>query len=254
MSEPAPAYPQFPPGFWRRIVLHPGEGWIGGAVEDDMHHFRLRFDHEDGVIVAARSSAVRHPWTGCGGAPDHIVARLTGDTLAEVARRDPKEHCTHLFDLSVLMAAHAGDSAPTILDMRVADAVQGRTTATLHCNGAERLRLNIDGSVIDAPEPYAGLDLKQVSRWKNDLDPETAELMVILRRAVYVSSARQYIGRMPAGMEGTQSPLAEHAPCFNYRSPVIEETRSLYEMQDFSESGLGPLEDLDPKRDFAALG
>ena len=253
MSEPESTYPQFPPGFWRRVVLHPDKGWIGGAIEDDMHHFRIRFDHSDGVIVAARSSALRHPWTGCGGAPGHIVERLTGDSLAEVAGRDPKEHCTHLFDLAVLMAAHAGDTAPLVFDMRVADAADGRTTATLHCNGEERLRLNLDGTVIAAPEPYAGLDLKQVSRWKHNLDAETAELMVMLRRAVYVSSARQYMGKMPAGMHGAQSPLARHAPCYNYRAPVVEETISLYETQDFSESGLEPLESLDPLRDFAAL-
>ena len=58
MSEPESTYPQFPPGFWRRVVLHPDKGWIGGAIEDDMHHFRIRFDHSDGVIVAARSSAL----------------------------------------------------------------------------------------------------------------------------------------------------------------------------------------------------
>jgi hypothetical protein len=49
---------------------------------------------------------------------------------------------------------------------------------------------------------------------------------------------------MRPGMEGPQSPLARHAPCYNYRSPVVEETRSLYEVRDFS-TGERPLAGLD---------
>ena len=71
------AFPQFPPGFWRRIVLHPGQGWIGGAVEDDMHHFRLRFDHADGVIVG--SALVRCLFDGEGGI---VKLRSTAEALA----------------------------------------------------------------------------------------------------------------------------------------------------------------------------
>jgi hypothetical protein len=250
MPSPQAAYPQFPPGFWRRIVLHPADGWIGGAIEDDMHHFRIRFDHADGEIVAARASAVRHPWTGCGGAPGHIVERLTGERLSEVAQRDPMEHCTHLFDLAVLMAAHAHDSVPIRFDMQVGDRADERTQATLARNGVELLRLSLDDTVIAAPETYAGLDLRKVSKWKHDLDGETAELMTILRRAVYVSGARRY--KMRAGLEGPKSPLAVHAPCYNYRSPVVETTRSLYDGRDFSTGEAEPLQDLDFERDFIA--
>jgi len=246
------AYPQFPPGFWRRIVLHPQAGWIGGAIEDDMHHFRIRFDHAGGVIVATRASAVRHPWTGCGGAPGHIVKRLTGERLEDVAQRNPVEHCTHMFDLAVLMAAHANDTGPSTFDMQIADVVDGRTTATLARNGEERLHLSLDGTVIAAPQAWAGLDFKHVSKWKHDLDPELAELMVMLRRAVYVSGARQYMQRMKAGMEGASSPLAVHAPCYNYRSPVVEETRSIYEVRDFSTGETEPLQGIDFASDFIA--
>lgn len=250
MSSPQTPYPQFPPGFWRRIVLHPGDSWIGGALEDDMHHFRLRMDHAGGVIVSAQGSAVRHPWTGCGGAPGHIVSRLTGESLADVAGRDGREHCTHLFDLAVLMAAHADDSAPCAFDMQVADQVDGRATATLALNGDERLRLLLDGTVIEGPAGWAGLDLKQLSQWKHDLDGETAEQILMLRRAVYVSGARRYT--MRPGLLGPQSPLARHAPCYNYRSPVVETTRSLYEGRDFSTGGIEPLQGLDFGRDFIA--
>ncbi len=250
MPSPRSDYPHFPPGFWRRIKLHPGAGWIGGAIEDDMHHFRIRFDHADGVIVSARASAVRHPWTGCGGAPGHIVERLTGERLEDVAQRNPVEHCTHMFDLAVLMAAHAHDDAPSRFDMQVADLADDRTTATLARNGEEELRLSLDGTVIAAPETYAGLDLRQVSKWKHDLDPVTAELMTILRRAVYVSGARRY--KMRPGIEGPKSPLAVHAPCYNYRSPVVETTRSLYEVRDFSTGEFEPLQDLDFGAGFIA--
>jgi len=181
-------------------VLYPEAGRIEGAIEDDMHHFRIRFDHADGVIIGVEASAVRHPWTGCGGAAGHVVERMMGERLADIARRDPTEHCTHMSDLAVLMAAQAHESEPSTFDMQVGDKVEGRSTATLSRNGKERLRLLLDGTVTAAPEAWAGRDLKQVSKWKADLDPETAELMVMLRRAVYVSSARGYT--MRPGMKG----------------------------------------------------
>ena len=145
MSEPQQAFPTFPPGLWRRIVLQPGpgskgDGWIGGALEDDMHRFHIRLDHAEGRVTAVHATAVRHPWSACPGATGFIARELTGQLLADVGRRDPAQHCTHLYDLAILAAAHAGDTRPTRFDMTVADRVDGRTTATLRGNGAELWR------------------------------------------------------------------------------------------------------------------
>ena len=250
-SEAISHYPAFPPGFWRRLVLYPAEGWIGGAIEDDMHQFHLRIDHANGRIASAKGSALRHPWTGCAGAPLHLAAELAGELLTQVAGRDPRQHCTHLFDLAIVMAAHAEDTGPSRFDMRVADRVEGRTTATLERNGIACLRWQITDTTIDGPESFAGRDMKQLSAWKSDYPAEQAEYATMLRRAIFVSGARRY--ELVKNRRGLQSPLARHAVCFNYQSPQIEKTVSLYEKRDFSHGDQEPLEDFQPERAFAAL-
>ncbi|MGE3692943.1 MAG: hypothetical protein AB7F98_16335 [Novosphingobium sp.] len=252
MSEEA--YPAWPPGLWRRIVLQPGPGadgaWIGGALEDDMHRFHLRFDHKDGVITQVKAAALRHPWSECPGAAPHIAGELTGQLLSEVANRDPFQHCTHLFDLAVLMAAHAHDTAPTRFDMRVADRVEGRTTATLERNGEELVRWLLDDTALSGAEPWHGRDLRQLSRWKRELDPELAELATLLRRAIFVSGARQFVP--PPDEEMAEWQTFRQGVCFNYQPPQIERTvRSPGWHQDFSESGLEPLMHFDSAQAFA---
>lgn len=249
MTAPAsPDYPTYPSGLWRRILLQPGPGWIGAALEDDMHRFSLRLDHADGHIARAAARALRHPWSACPGATDFIARELGGAALAEVAQRDPFQHCTHLFDLAVLCAAHAEDKAPICFDMHVADRVDGRTTATLLENGEERLRWQLDGTAIAG----SGRDLRQLSKWKLELPAREAERATLLRRAVFVSGARQYV---PSESEVTAAQNRERmGVCFNYQLPQAEtSTRSPDWHRDFSMSGREPLEGLDAAAEFRMM-
>jgi hypothetical protein len=249
MNAHAGTYPEFPPGLWRRIVLQPGPGYIGGALEDDMHRFHIRIDHADGRIVAVAAKAVRHPWSACPGATDFIARELAGELLEDTARRDPYQHCTHLFDLAVLAAAHAGDTAPTCFDMRVADRVEQRTTATLTENGVERLRWRLDGTAIAG----ADRDLRQLSQWKRELPPHEAEWAMLLRRAIFVSGARQY--RAPSLEQTAVMNQGRMGVCFNYQLPQAEgSTRTPNWHRDFSGSGRKPLEGLDPQAEFESMG
>ena len=246
-------YPTWPPGLWRRILLQPGTdergGWIGGALEDDMHRFHMRFDHKDGRITAVKAEAVRHPWSECPGAAPHIAGEITGELLGEVANRDPFQHCTHLYDLAVLMAAHATDTEPTRFDMRVADRVEGRTTATLEKNGVELVRWQLDDTAISGAEPWDGKDLRQLSKWKRDLSPDLAELAMVLRRAIFVSGARQFV---PPSDRADSS--HRQGVCFNYQPPQVERSvRRKDWRRDFSESGLEPLMHFDPATGFADM-
>jgi hypothetical protein len=250
-------YPSWPPGLWRRIVLQPGRkgslGWIGGALEDDMHRFLLRFDHADGRIVRAHAQALRHPWSACPGAAPHIAGELTGELLADVARRDPALHCTHLYDLAVVLAAHAGNTAPTRLDLRVADRVDERTTATLRENGEERLRWELEGTAIRGASPATGRDLRQLSQWKQELSPGDAERATMLRRAVFISGGRQFVA--PAGMRAADQGPARLGVCFNYQLPqAAESTRTPDWRFDFSASDTEPLAGLDAEAVLGAMG
>lgn len=248
MNATGALFPTFPPGLWRRIVLQPGDGWIGGALEDDMHRFHIRLDHAGGRVTAVAAKAVRHPWSACPGATDFIVKELTGELLADVGRRDPAQHCTHLYDLAILAAAHAGDTEPTRFDMTVADRVEGRTTATLAQDGVERLRWQLDDTAIAGTDR----DLRQLSRWKREVPAHEAEWATLLRRAVFVSGARQYIA--PSLEQTAAMNAGRMGVCYNYQMPQAEgSTRTPNWHKDFSASGLEPLQGLDPMEEFADM-
>lgn len=238
-------FPTYPTGFRRRIAIHPGHGWIGGALEDDMHHFLLRLDHDGARISGAAARALRHPWSGCAGAPDHIVEGLVGLPLAEVAAQDPSAFCTHLIDLAVLLAAHAGDGATRTFDMTVADRVEGRTSAMLAEDGALRLTWRLDGTALCAPGDHAGQDLRQLSRWKHDLEPAEAERAGLLRRAVFVSGVRAY--KPPPGTLTANESPGRMGVCFNYQLPqAATSTRNPDWHTDFSRGGREPLDGFNP--------
>lgn len=254
ISEAAPVdagearFPAYPPGLWRRIVLQPGPGWIGGALEDDVHRFHLRLDHDGERIVAVAARAVRHPWTACPGAAPHLERELTGALLADVARRDAGEHCTHLLDLAILCAAHAGDKAPTRFDMHVADRVEDRTTATLSVNGSEVLRWLLAGTTITG----FGLDLRKLSHWKHTLPPSEAEMAVLLRRAVFVSGARSFVA--PPLQRASEVGEQRLGACYNFQLPrAAESTRRPDWRTDFASSGGEPLADFGAVAEFEQM-
>lgn len=245
-------FPQYPPGFWRRIVLQPGSSWIGAALEDDMHRFHIRLDHDGERITAVHAKALRHPWTACPGAAPFIERELTGERLADVANRDPKEHCTHLLDIAILAAAHAGDTEATRFDMHVADRITGRTSGFLLKNGAERMRWLLEGTVIAGPERFAGFELRRLSQWKRDLPVREAEWATLLRRAIFVSGGRAFVPP-PEEHAADQGPM-RMGVCYNYQLPQAEHsTRTPNWRRDFSASPGEPLGDMDPEADFAAL-
>lgn len=253
MSENSAPFPAWPPGLWRRIILQPGPGWIGGALEDDVHRFHMRFDHSEGRITRVYAEALRHPWSACPGAAPHIAAELTGALLSDVAARDPALHCTHLYDLAVVLAAHADDTAPTQFDLRVADRVNLRTTATMEENGIEVLRWQLEDTAIRGGN-YAGQDLRQLSRWKQSLPPREAERATMLRRAVFISGGRQFVPPPDLRFASDQG-MMRLGVCFNYQLPVAEtSTRTPDWHRDFSMTQDEPLGGYDAAAGLAAMG
>jgi hypothetical protein len=249
MNAPAGTFPSYPPGLWRRIVLFPQPAWIGGALEDDMHRFHIRIDHAERRVTRVAAKAVRHPWSACPGATGFIAGELTGALLENVARRDASQHCTHLLDLAIVAAGHASDTTPTCFDMQVADRVEGRTSAIIAENGEERLRWQLEGTAIAG----TGRDLRQLSKWKHELPARDAEWATLLRRAVFVSGARQYIA--PSVEQTAAMNAGRMGVCFNYQMPQAEgSTRTPNWHRDFSMSGVEPLAGLDAEAEFVSMG
>ncbi|MBU6267841.1 MAG: hypothetical protein KGN34_09895 [Sphingomonadales bacterium] len=241
MSFPPPV-----PGLWRRIRIVPAAEHVTAGLEDDIHRFHVRLRHADGLVTAVEADAVRHPWTGCLGAPGKLGQDFTGRPLADVARTVPGDHCTHLRDLAVLAAAHAADSAETHLDMHVADRdAAGRTTAVLSENGTPMLEWPLAGTMIIAG-PHAGRDLRHLSRWQSDLTPRETELAHALRRAVFVSGARAF--DPPPGQTGAELADNRVGACYNFSAPQRHTTTRREGWKgDFHANGGTPLEGFDPE-------
>lgn len=237
----------FPPGLWRRIVLHPTTGVIAGGLEDDVHRFTLRIAHDGGVITGAWSTAERFPWSTCPGAAPFIAEQLVGRTLAEVAALDAYVHCTHLYELAVLCAAHAGDAAPTRFDLKIGDrpSSDDRTVAVVEENGAVVLRWVLLGTLIEGPGEWAGRDLKKLSTWKRDLSPVMAERAMMLRRAVQVSGVRN----QPESY-GVRAGERTHrlGACFTYQMPRAKDAEQMTNWRiDWSAGADGPLQGFEPE-------
>ena len=240
------AGPGFSPGFWRRIELHPAQGAIVAGLEDDVHRFLVRLEHRDGIIVGAVAKAERFPWSTCADAAPFLAEQLVGKSWQALAELDAHSHCTHLFDLAVLCAAHADDAGPVRFDMRVADRIEGRTNATLFENDVAVVQWQLNGTLIEGPAQWAGLDMRKLSVWKRDLTPAQARYAMLLRRAVYVSGARAHADRM-VGRAADRGPDRMGA-CFTYQMPrALDAEASRNPLNDFSAADTGPLQGFDPK-------
>lgn len=249
---PSPA-----PGFWRRIRLDPTPGLIRAGLEDDFHCFHIQLTHRDGVITGLDTTAERIPWSTCPEAGAFLSEQVVGQPLPVAAGLDPHSHCTHLFELLVLCAAHALDTQATQFDLRVPDRQQGRTTATLSENGSVVLRWELSGTVItdagiEGADTWVGRDLRQLSQWRTSLSAADAERAMLLRRVVHISGGRNSTNLIIA--RASDRGPARMGACFTYQIPRAENAfRSPDWVRDFSQLGAEPLRDFEPEL-FAGSG
>jgi Protein of unknown function (DUF2889) len=235
-----PDFPGWPDGFWRRIELRPENGAVSVALEDNVHRFHLRLAHDGVRVTGIEAEVLRFPMSTCPGAGPFLAGELAGRALGEVAAIAPAEHCTHLRDLAILCANHAGDTAPVRFDMWVSDRTDGRATAELAVDGNTVLEWHLDGTAITGPRPGGGRDLRQLSQWSRELDPVLAEHAVLLRRAVFVSGVRAFRDGLPP-LTGDWLE-ARLGACYTYRAPRAFGAERMPDWyRDFAESGTIPL-------------
>jgi len=233
------------PGFRRRISLYPSAGLISAGLEDDYHRFLLELTHAEGVVTGLRTKAERYPWSTCSGAGEFLGEQITGRRLEEIASLDPRLHCTHLIDLVILSAAHAGDTGRLQFDLFVADRNEGRTWATLTENRDLVLRWELNGTVIDSPDEWSGRDLRRLSTWQQDLAPQQAERAKLMRRAVFISGGRALPKKFEVERAADRGPERMGA-CFTYQMPrALDAVQSVHLRRDFSLTEDEPLEDYD---------
>ncbi|MDE1164406.1 MAG: DUF2889 domain-containing protein [Pseudomonas sp.] len=176
-----------------------GAGEVRAALEDDFHHFRVWARHDGRCVIAIGGEALRYPYTLCTQACDQLQ-QLLGMPLDRVAhsvtrQTDASHQCTHLLDLAGLaIASAARGTAMRRYDIEIPRRVNQRTHATLARDHHVLLAWEVNGTLIEGPSPYAGVNLREgMARWAlGTLSEETAEAALLLRRCTLISMGRAH--------------------------------------------------------------
>ena len=240
------------PGVYRRrILIRTGPGEARADLEDDPHRYAAIARHDGERVTSVEGIALRTPWTLCRAAVQ-VLDRLAGmplspDPLAVYRYTEGRAQCTHMFDLAGLAIAHAARGiAQRQYDIDVPClAPVGPRTARLLRDGKEALVWTFDDTVLLAPVPFAGRDVRNMMDWvsRTFADPDDYEAIVVLRRGVYISGSRTYdLDRMPdAAATGHVS-----GACYVFQPDVAQRAlRVPGATRDFGAAPDGLLADLD---------
>lgn len=176
-----------------------GAGEVRAALEDDFHHFRVWLCHHEGQVTAIGGEALRYPYSLCPQACDqlqHLVGMKLDRIAHSVTRQaDASHQCTHLLDLAGLaVAAAARGTHQRRYEINVGQRIASRTRATLIRDGNEDLTWEVNGTLIEGPSPYCGINLREgMARWAlSALNEEAAEAALLLRRCTLISMGRAF--------------------------------------------------------------
>lgn len=216
----------------RRIETRPRDGVVEAVMEDHIHHFALRLQHEDGIVTGVDLAPERTPWTTCADGSRAVVS-IIGTRLVDVA--DVRSwigsravQCVHTTDLAVVAAAAALRGVDRDYEVRMTGIGHPERTITLWIDDDEWATWVIDGTGIVDDERsgrFAGRSLESdaFSVWlRGSLAAEDREPAAILRRASSIGLGRGLpIDDWHDATEG-MNPLES---CHTYRSDVVLSSR-----------------------------
>lgn len=224
-------------GYRRRIRLVPQQGQVSAAFEDDVHRMSVVLRHEGGVVLSVETSMERSPWDTCPGAQAVLRQTFEGQPLSAVtARREKKQNCTHLHDMAVLAAAHAGDGAETVFDIHASDPVDGERVLEVFRNGVAEWRWIERGGVLVSPTEVAGLVLMGLRDWIASLAGARQESARLLQWASLVAHGRT----MDRGEQDRASALP--ASCYTLQPERAATAQRVGWFIDFSTGEREPLD------------
>ena len=240
MGSPNPSYGSGV--FRRRLHWHATEGLVEVGLEDSNHGFRLRLRHDGSRVVAVDVEPVRYPFTTCPEAVRSVLRIVDlpfGDVAALRERLPGSDNCTHLIDMALLAASHAGDiGKERFYDIAVADERDGMTQARIECDGHLVHDWAIRAHTIEQPAELAGKPVMRgfyawVTQTFGGMPLEAAQ---VLQRGYFVAQARRYsydpIEQHPASTDGM--PLGA---CYSYNSGAVERAlRIKGSVRDYSKS------------------
>ena len=229
------------PGYRRRIRIEPRENAVLAMLEDDMHCMAVTLRHEGGpegrVVTAVEPVMERAPWTTCPGARAQLETTFAGQPLAEVtARREKRANCTHLHDLAVFAAAHAGDARALVYDVLVSDPLAGERLLELRRDGARLLLWRERDGVLVEPASAAGLTLLQLRDWIGTLSVEAQEPARVLQWAGLVAHGRT----IPIEQQSRATSLPPN--CYTFQPERAVNAKRVGKLRDFNGGSAAPLD------------
>jgi len=231
-------------GFRRRINIVPNGQSVTAAVEDDFHCMAVTLVHDCDTVTAVEADMERAPWTTCPQAVVELATTFTGVALTAVAKRGLKSaNCTHLYDLAILAAAHVQDAFPTVYDVFVSDAVEGRKHCEIRKGNGVILDWAIEHDRVSHPAVVAGTHLLAMRDWIATLEPTMREAARILQWAALIAHGRDI--PIAAQSDATRMP----PNCFTFQPDRARLARRIGEIVDFSQTDRDPLDHFNG-RDF----
>jgi len=226
------------PGFRRRFRVTPQAGRVQTEVEDDYHCMRVTVHHDGTTATRIESELLRAPWTTCPGAPAQLVATFTGVPLADFpARGEKQSNCTHLHDLALLAAAHAGDAAPLIYDILVSDPVDGVREAEIRRDGVRVLGWRERAMQMLEPAEIVGLQLMGLRDWIAGLQGPQREAARLLQWGNIIANGRQI--PLEKQSDATRMP----STCYTFQPQRKVIAKRVGVIRDFTDgSGAQPLD------------
>jgi len=232
------------PGFRRRFRVTPSAGEATAELEDDFHCMRVTLRHDGAVITAVEGEVLRAPWNTCPDAAAQLRRTFTGVRLDAAAVRGEKSfNCTHLHDLAILAATHAGDAAPFVVDILVSDPADGIHEAELRRDGTPILHWTLRGLEIVAPPELAGVALRNLRTQIDAMAPADRENARLLRWAAMVSH-----GRIIPLAEQSDARHMPSGSCYTFQPDVARVAHRIGVSRDFSKGEGTPLDGVRPAR------
>lgn len=201
---------------------------VRGDMEDDFHRFGVTMRHDGEKVVEMTGDGTRYPWTTCPSAVEPLRAlagaRLSTRLSALGEYAPARRNCTHLFDLSGLVVAHAarGAGGTRTYDVAIPDRDGKYAHPELWRDGELLLRWQVGGRQLIGPPPFDGVPLRGAFiAWAEEaLDADTAEAASILRRACDISFGRM----MDLDVFETADKLGDpvRGTCFSFQPEMIE--------------------------------
>ncbi|RJF91192.1 DUF2889 domain-containing protein [Sphingomonas cavernae] len=225
------------PGFRRRFVVSPAADRVTAAVEDDYHCMAVTLHHDEAKVTAVSAIMDRAPWTTCPGAPAVLEATFTGVALSDVAARGEKQaNCTHLHDLAVLAAAHAGDNAPIRYDILACDPIEGLVVAEIRRDGTLVHRIEHRDDIVTTPAAIAGTSLFKLRGWIESLEGTEREAARLLQWGTILAHGRN----IPMERQSDASRMPPN--CYTFQPDKKAVAKRVGKIIDFGEGSLEPLD------------